>query len=387
VRLAFDLYATGEYSISRLRDTLEAHGLTTRPTRKLASRPLSRPAVAKMLRNPYYVGIVVYMGKRVKGRHPKLIEQELFDRVQRRLDAKRLAGDRHRKHHHYLKGILTCDNCGARLIYGRHRGEYGGIYEYFSCVKRKGRNGGTCDTGHYGAEGVEIEVAALYWSLKLTPKQIAEAHRSIKAHAEKHIGVIQKAATRHRQRLQRLEDEQTKLLELHYKSGVSENVMRRQTERIETEEHSLHQLLGRSEIELGEIHEALEDALKLTETPLETYLAAGNLGKRLLNQAFFSEIRVGEDGEVQAATIEKPYARIIAPRIIRRRTDENAASQPNPAPRRPNADPFSLGPAFDLEQIGAPGVIRTRDLPLRLRAGGGGVLAPLARDRRVSRAR
>jgi hypothetical protein len=141
--------------------------------------------------------------------------------------------------------------------------------------------------------------------------------------------------------------------------------MRSQTERIEAEERSLHQLLSRSDVELAEIREALEDALKLTETPLETYLAAGNLGKRLLNQAFFSEIRVGTDGEVEEATFEKPYARIIGPRLVRRRAQESPILAPKSAPRRPNADPFSLGPAFDLEQIGAPGEIRTPDLRFR----------------------
>lgn len=351
VQLAFDLYDTGEYSITRLRDALEDHGLTTRPTRKLASRPLSRPAVARMLRNPYYIGIVVYMGKRAKGRHHALIDAELFERVQTRLTAKRAAGDRHRKHHHYLKGSLTCDNCGARLIYGKHRG-VGGIYEYFSCVKRKGRNGGTCPTGHYSAGGIEIEVAALYWSLKLTPKQIAKIRKAVTALADEHIGVINKAAARHRRRLRALEDEQDKLLELHYKKAVADNVMRRQTKRIETEERSLKKLLGRSEVELAEVREALDDALKLTETPLETYLAANDLGKRLLNQAFFSEIRVGEDGEVQEATIEKPYARIIAPRLIRRQPDPSKARKLGH--KRPNPDPFSLGPEFDLEQDGAP---------------------------------
>ncbi len=280
-----------------------------------------------------------------------LIDQELFDRVQVRLDAKRAAGDRHRKHYHYLKGILTCDECGGRLIYGRRRGEYGGIYEYFSCVKRKGRNGGTCDTGHYSAEGVEIEVAALYWSLKLTPGQIAKTRKSITAHAEKHIGVIQKAATRHRRRLQTLEGEQTKLLELHYKGGVSENVMRSQTERIETEERSLQQLLSRSEIELAEIRGALEEALALTETPLETYLAASCLGKRLLNQAFFSQIRVGEDGEVKEATIEKPYARIIGPRLIRRRAQESPMLAPKSPQRRPNPDPFLWDRSLTLNRL------------------------------------
>jgi hypothetical protein len=43
-------------------------------------------------------------------------------------------------------------------------------------------------------------------------------------------GVIQRAAARHRRRLQTLENEQTKLLELHFKGGVADTVMRRQTE-------------------------------------------------------------------------------------------------------------------------------------------------------------
>jgi len=364
VQLAFDLYATGDYSVTRLRDTLEDHGLTTRPTRKVASRPLSRPAVGKMLRNPYYVGIVVYMGKRAKGRHPKLIDQELFDRVQLRLDAKRAAGDRHRKHHHYLKGSLTCDKCGSRLIYGKHRG-VGGIYEYFSCVRRKGRNGGTCATRHYPVDQIEIEVAALYWSLKLQPGQIAKIRAAVTALAKEHAGVIQKSAKRHRRRLQTLEDKQEKLLDLHYKKGVSDNVMRRQTERIETEERTLQQLLSRSEFELAEIRQALDEALKLTETPLETYLAASDLGKRLLNQAFFSEIRVGEDGEIQTATIAKPYARIIAPRLTRRPKCASTMQVRRWVRTRANSDPRFLGPEFDRDQIGAPGEIRTSDLRFR----------------------
>jgi site-specific DNA recombinase len=364
VQLAFDLYDTGRYSITRLRDTLEEHGLTSRPTRKRASRPLSRSGVAHMLGNPYYVGTVVYMGKKAKGRHPKLIDAELFERVQRRLSAQRLAGDRDRKHQHYLKGSLTCDNCGAKLIYGQHRGKCGGIYEYFSCVRRRARNGGHCDTGHYSVEQVEIEVAALYWSLKLTAGQTTKIRKAVTALAEEHVGIVKKAATRHRRRLQGLEDEQDKLLELHYKGGVAESVMRRQTQRIETEERTLQQLLSRSEIQLAEIRQALDEALKLTETPLETYLSASDLGKRLLNQAFFSEIRVGTDGEVKEATLEKAYTRIIAPRLIRRRSHENPARPVRPQ-RRPSSDPFSLGPEFDRDKIGAPGEIRTPDLRFR----------------------
>jgi site-specific DNA recombinase len=364
IQLAFDLYDTGEYSITRLRDALEEHGLTSRPTRKKASHPLSRAAVHKMLRNPYYVGTVVYMGKSAQGRHTPLIDKALFDRVQSRLDAQRAAGDRPRRHHHYLKGSLTCDKCGARMIYGKHRG-VGGIYEYFSCVRRRARNGGTCDSGHYRVEGVEIEVAALYWSLKLTKQQITEIRAAVKAVAHEHVTVIKRAATRHRRRLQTLEDQQTNLLDLHYKGAVAEGVMRRQTTRIETEERTLRQLLERTKVQLADIDQALEDALKLTEKPLETYLAASDLGRRMFNQIFFSEIRVGEYGEIQEATIQPPYARIIAPRLIRRRSHDDAPAPVYRGQKRQNPDPFSLGPEFDREPNGAPGEIRTPDLRFR----------------------
>jgi site-specific DNA recombinase len=317
VQFAFDLYDTGEYSISRLQDALEEHGLTSRPTRKKVSRPLSRTGVHKVLRNPYYVGIVVYMGKRAQGRHPKLIDKALFDRVQDRLDAQRAAGDRPRRHHHYLKGSLTCDECGARLIYGKHR-RNGGVYEYFSCVRRRARNSGTCPSSHYPVDRVENEVAALYWSLKLSRKQITAIRTAVKAVAQEHISVIQRAAARHRRRVQALEDEQTKLLELHFKGGVSENVMRRTTKHIETEESTLNELLSRSKIQLADISTALEDALALTEKPLETYLQASDLGRRILNQIFFSQIRIGDDGKITEATIEKPYTRLIARRLVRR---------------------------------------------------------------------
>jgi site-specific DNA recombinase len=267
VQLGFELYDTGQYSITRLRDTLEEMGLTCRPTRTRVAKPLSRNGVHTTLRNPYYVGIVVYMGQKARGRHPKVIDQALFDRVQARLDAQRAAGERPKRHMHYLKGTLTCDKCGSRMIFGRHRGKTGTVYDYFSCVNRRARNGGTCDSGRYRAEQIEVEVAALYLPLKLTRGQVAKIRREVTAIAEKHTTAIQRAAVRHRRRLKQLEEEQTSLLELHYKQAVSESVMQRQTERIETEEKTLNQLLARSEVQLADVRESLDDALALIERP------------------------------------------------------------------------------------------------------------------------
>jgi site-specific DNA recombinase len=36
------------------------------------------------------------------------------------------------RHHHYLKGTVYCDHCGARLIFSWNKGN-GGTYDYFKC--------------------------------------------------------------------------------------------------------------------------------------------------------------------------------------------------------------------------------------------------------------
>ena len=128
-------------------DHLEARGLRSRPTPKRGPQPIPTTSIHKILRNPYYIGIVKYCGRRVaNGRHPQLVDRDTFDRVQALLAARAIAGDRPYRHHHYLRGTLYCAECGGRLLYGKHRGN-GGVYEYFCCINRMSRkNGGHCQT-------------------------------------------------------------------------------------------------------------------------------------------------------------------------------------------------------------------------------------------------
>jgi hypothetical protein len=94
--------------------------------------------------NDRVIGVVTFEGaKNPNGQHTPLVERETFERVQQLLEARALAGDRSRKHQHYLKGSVFCGRCGSRLFYNPVRGN-GGSYIYFTCQARQRRGDRRC---------------------------------------------------------------------------------------------------------------------------------------------------------------------------------------------------------------------------------------------------
>jgi DNA invertase Pin-like site-specific DNA recombinase len=95
VQHAFELYATGDYSLLELGAVLGAQGLRSKPGRRGdPPKPLGPNRLSTMLRNEYYIGIVNYAGSSHKGRHEALIDNGVFDKVQQILDAQRQSGER-----------------------------------------------------------------------------------------------------------------------------------------------------------------------------------------------------------------------------------------------------------------------------------------------------
>ena len=162
VTKTFELYATGDYSISRLEATMADLGLTTRASARWPEQAVSTSKLHRMLSDPYYAGWVRADGKLVEGRHQPLVSQELFDRHE-------TGGARDRVHQHYLKGMLYCARCDAkgrlsRLIYTRAKGRNGREYAYYLC---RSRQDALCDLPHLPVAQVEDAIERHYDTLPL----------------------------------------------------------------------------------------------------------------------------------------------------------------------------------------------------------------------------
>ena len=175
VRQGFELFATGQYTARQVLDRLTTAGLTTRPGRPGRGKTVTLTHFYSMLADRYYTGVITYEGEQFPGRHEPLIDVELFDRVQRVLALRGGGGTRARQHHHYLKGLLWCGRCRARLIITPGRGN-GGTYFYFICRARQTR---ACDLGYLKVHEVEAAVEHHFATARLGEEFRAQVHRQL----------------------------------------------------------------------------------------------------------------------------------------------------------------------------------------------------------------
>lgn len=116
VRKAFDLYATGDYSLRSLRDELIRLGLRNRN-----GKAVTINGVATVLHNPFYIGLIRIQRTKetFAGIHEPLVAKSLFDRVGLVLSGK--ASRRTIRNGFLFRRLLRCKHCGYSLVGERQK--------------------------------------------------------------------------------------------------------------------------------------------------------------------------------------------------------------------------------------------------------------------------
>jgi site-specific DNA recombinase len=133
VKKAFELYSTGNYSITSLRDEVTRLGLITK-----MGNVVARSTIADMLKNSFYYG-TAFSPKYGPYNHkyPRLITKELFDKCQEvrlgrsNLPSKILSRD------YIFKGLLKCKKCGCSITPEYKCKPSGKEYVFYSCTNAK----------------------------------------------------------------------------------------------------------------------------------------------------------------------------------------------------------------------------------------------------------
>lgn len=146
VRKMWDMMLTGLYSPPQIaRIANESWGFRTRKRPRSGDKPLSRSGIYRLLSNPFYFGWFEYNGQLHKGKHPPMIEEEHFWKVQKilgRQGRQRPQNQGTQSLSFAYTGLIRCGECGAMVTAeervrrnktdGRER-----RYVHYHCTKRK----------------------------------------------------------------------------------------------------------------------------------------------------------------------------------------------------------------------------------------------------------
>ena len=304
---------------------LEARGLRSRGDRRHSSQPLGLSRVHELLSYPYYAGIVSYRGKQYSGRHEPLITQELFDQVQAVLQAHGLAGERDRKHQHYLKGTIRCGTCGCRLVYSRNKGN-GGHYEYFVCPRNQR---GNCLQGYQPVDLVETAIEDHYRGVSLTDTERQEIRRALSEDLGERVTTAKQEIDRSRGVLQEIREQERKLLNMHYEDRITSELFDDEQTRLRLRRQDAEALITRLNLSYQDIADTLDLALEIIGEDLhDLYLRADDTVRRLLNQALFKSLYVCDE-TITEAELAGPFAEL---RALRNTIHGIVSTTPYPAP-------------------------------------------------------
>ena len=305
VPMAFELFATGEYTVETLQVALTEAGLRLPATARWPVRPVSTQTLHNLLRDRYYLGEVLCDGVwQTNGRHELLVTTELFDRVQHVLDTHSGAGTRERNHPHYLKGTIWCGRCQHRFIVQRAKGN-GGEYFYFLC---RGRQEGICDQPYVPVEAIEEAVEAHYGRAVVMPEAFrAEVRKAVDEALAGNVQLSDQMRTDYTKRLGVLDAKESYFLDLAAEEGWPKDKLREKIDELRTERRSIRRKLETAEQHLAVGRDVFTAALDLLNNPHELYARSDERARTILNKALFTRLYV--DGRVVAGhELQEPFS-------------------------------------------------------------------------------
>lgn len=266
IRKAFELYATGEYTLKAVNRFLADSGISS-----YRKRPLSVSCVQRMLKNHFYYGVFKFNNEIYQGSHEPIISKKLFDSVQQVMN-NRGKKKRKRKHEFAFSGLMRCGNCGCLITAETQKG-----HNYYRCTKKKQ----TCNEKYLREENLVEQMKGIIQKVSLPDdwanNMLAEINKEKEQAREETKVFVQNLQT---QKVE-IENKAENLLDL-FIGGKG----------IEPEEYQAKKskLLNEKQDILGKIRDFEQKGNNWLE-PMKEMILASSQAKILLSQSDNQEIR------------------------------------------------------------------------------------------------
>lgn len=173
VTQVFEDYARG-VSMRRIANRLNAQGVRTVRGYRFSPKNLN-----KMLKNTAYVGEYVYGDYQIEGGMPRLVEDEVFEEVQRRFRINKRRGAKSKDElaamgvdapDYWLSGRAYCLSCGGPMEGVSGTSKTGRKYRYYYCLNQRKKK---CDAKPVHKDDIEARVEKIIATFLRDPEELA----------------------------------------------------------------------------------------------------------------------------------------------------------------------------------------------------------------------
>ncbi len=163
-------------SLGSMKDWLELQNFKAS---KRAKRPIGKSQIERIIKNPFYAGLMRWKGRIYQGNHTPIVPMKMWDAANASLSLpNNLQGKRRPpKEGMTYWGILKCKKCGCAVV---GESKKGGRWTYYRCTHGKG----DCDQGYVRAEVLDQQFKEIVTKVKVNDELIEWIKRGLQESLE-----------------------------------------------------------------------------------------------------------------------------------------------------------------------------------------------------------
>jgi len=292
VKRAFELYATGNYSLESLRLRLYEEGLRYRPPSR---NKISKSVLAVILQNVFYTGDFIFQRQFYKGKHLPIVSMSLFEQVQ--LVFKKANKPKYTKQEFAFTGLMTCATCGCSISAQIKKGKY----IYYHCAQGKGKCKGRYILEREIADQFEVALKRL----QITDEALEWIIPVLKSSHQEEIAFHQERVKDLRNRYDRLAQKVDLIYEDKLDGKISEELWLRKHEEYKTEMNHIENSLAQHNRGNLNYIESGTRILELAKRAYPQYCKETPLEQRRILNSLLSNCTL-KDGKVEY-TYQEPF--------------------------------------------------------------------------------
>ena len=276
VQEAFRLYASQNYTVLKLAKEMAKRGL-----RNQRGNIICKNGITRILKNPFYIGLMSVKGSVFEGKHEALIDTRTFNQVQ--LILKGRTTSEGLKHNYLFRRKITCDLCGYYL-----RGECQKGHVYYRC-QTKG-----CPTKTQREDVIEYYLRNILRTMTLHESEIKELEKLLHTQTNEGKQRTEKLLQGLHLQKKQLESKEKKLLDTYLENLIEKEEYQSRKKSLLMEMKKLEEQREAITDSTSGIWEKMRHFIELCRSPLKFYDSAIPEEKRKLLEIITSNLVVRE---------------------------------------------------------------------------------------------